>query len=247
MIVTGVLNDRSIAFAIAAEAQRAGADILLTSFGRVMSKTRRAARKLLNPVDVLQLDVTDEADLADLENAVRARWDRVDGVVHAIAFAPESCIGGPLSRASWDDVAVAVRASAYSLAALATAVRPLMPPGSAIVGLDFDAAVAWPEYNWMGVSKAALESVARYLARDLGPSGIRVNLIASGPVRTMSSTAIRGFDFINEVWEGRAPLGWDVTDPAPVARTCVALLSDLFPATTGEIVHVDGGFHAMGV
>ena len=247
ILVTGVLTDDSLAFGAARVAQEQGAEILLTSFGRVMSLTQRVARKLPSPPDVLELDVTDEAHLAALTEELGRRWGRVDGLVHAIGFAPETCLGGDFLRAGWDDVAVALRISAYSLKALAEAVLPLMKgEGGSVVALDFDARQAWPLYDWMGVAKAALESTARYLARDLGPLGIRVNLVAAGPVRTMSARSIPGFDRFEETWTARAPLGWDLRNPEPVGRACVALLSDWFPATTGEIVHVDGGFHAVG-
>ncbi|HEX5615443.1 MAG TPA: enoyl-ACP reductase FabI [Acidimicrobiia bacterium] len=243
ILVTGVLNDDSIAFHVARVAQEHGAEIVLTSFGRVMRLTERAARRLPTEPRIVELDVTDPAHLAALADTVTGR---LDGVLHAIGFAPESCLGGGFLTAPWDDVATAMHVSAYSLAALATATRPLMPPGSAVVGLDFDATQAWPVYDWMGVAKAALESAARYLARDLGPDGIRVNLVAAGPLRTVAARSIPGFDQFEAVWAQRAPLGWDIRDAEPVARACVALFSDLFPATTGEIVHVDGGFHAIG-
>jgi len=243
ILVTGVLNDASIAFSVARRAQEEGAEVVLTSFGRAMSLTQRAARRLPNPVEVVELDVSDAGHLASLADRVGGR---IDGALHAIAFAPESCLGGGFLTAPWEDVAVAIQVSAYSLKALAVACRPLMTGGGSIVGLDFDASQAWPVYDWMGVAKAAFESTARYLARDLGGEGIRVNLIAAGPVRTIAAKSIPGFDQFEDVWAQRAPLGWDVKDPEPVARACVALLSDLFPMTTGEIIHVDGGFHAVG-
>jgi enoyl ACP reductase len=245
ILVTGVLNDASIAFHVARRAQEDGAEVVLTSFGRIMSLTQRAARRLPQNATVVALDVTNEADLAGLAEAVGGR---LDGVLHAIGFAPESCLGGGFLTAPWEDVAVAMQVSAYSLKALTMACAPLMQPGSGVVGLDFDnSRVAWPVYDWMGVAKAALEATARYLARDLGPRGIRVNLVAAGPIRTVAAKSIPGFEQFEEVWDERAPLGWNVKDPEPVARACVALLSDLFPATTGEIVHVDGGFHSQGV
>jgi meromycolic acid enoyl-[acyl-carrier-protein] reductase len=243
ILVTGVLNDASIGFSVARRAQEEGAEVVLTSFGRAMSLTQRAARRLPEPVEIVELDVSDTAHLASLAERVGGR---LDGVLHAIAFAPESCLGGGFLTAPWDDVATALQVSAYSLKALAVACRPLMSGGGSIVGLDFDATQAWPVYDWMGVAKAAFESTARYLARDLGPDGIRVNLVAAGPVRTVAAKSIPGFDRFEAVWAERAPLGWDVKDSEPVARACVALLSDLFPMTTGEIVHVDGGFHAVG-
>jgi meromycolic acid enoyl-[acyl-carrier-protein] reductase len=254
VLVTGVLTDQSIAFSVARCAQEQGAEIVLTSFGRAMSLTKRVARKLPTEPDVLELDVTNPEHLSALGTELEQRWGRLDGVLHAIGFAPESCLGGDFLRAGWDDVATAVHTSAYSLKALAEMALPLMKgPGTAdgrsggsIVSLDFDATVAWPAYNWMGVAKAALESTCRYLARDLGPAGIRVNLVAAGPVKTVAAKSIDGFSKFEDAWVARAPLGWSVTDPEPVARACVALLSDWFPATTGEMIHVDGGYHAIG-
>ena len=247
LLVTGVLTDDSIAYSVARVAQEQGAEIVLTSFGRAMSLTRRVARKLPRPPDVLELDVSDEAHLQALGEELARRWGRVDGVLHAIGFAPPDCLGGDIFKAGWDDVAKALQVSAYSLKSLAGAVLPLMKEaGGSVVALDFDARQAWPQYDWMGVAKAALESTARYLARDLGPLKVRVNLVAAGPLKTVAARNIPGFSAFEEAWTARAPLGWDVTDPEPVARACVALLSDWFPATTGELLHVDGGFHAIG-
>ncbi len=244
VLVTGVLNDASIAYTVAKRAQEEGAEVVLSSFGRVMSLTERAARRLPTPPEVIELDVADEDHLNTLASRLGGR---LDGVVHAIAFAPESCLGGGFLDAPWADVSVALQVSAYSLKSLAVAALPLMEDGGSIVGLDFDNSTqAWPVYDWMGVAKAALESTARYLARDLGAQGVRVNLVAAGPLRTVAAKSIPGFDRFEEVWAARAPLGWDVRDPGPVAAACVALLSDLFPATTGEMIHVDGGFHAVG-
>lgn len=243
ILVTGVLNDSSLAFSVAREAQEQGAEVLLSSFGRVRRITERAAKRLAQPVEIVELDVTNTDDLDQLAGAVGGT---LDGVLHAIAFAPESCLGEEFTRAPWEDVAVALQVSAYSLAALARAVSPLMTKGGSIVGLDFDARVAWPVYGWMGVAKSALESTTRYLARELGPRGIRVNLVCAGPMRTVAAANIPEFRQFETVWNERAPLGWDIADASPVARACTALLSDLFPATTGEMVHVDGGFHAVG-
>jgi enoyl-[acyl-carrier protein] reductase I len=244
ILVTGVLNDASIAFTVARRAQEEGAEVLLSSFGRALTLTQRAARRLPREPQVVELDVTNPADLDALGERVGGT---LDGVLHAIAFAPESCLGGGFLTAPWDDVAVALQVSAYSLKALAVACRPAMRSGGSIVGLDFDnSRNAWPVYDWMGVAKAAFEATARYLARDLGPDGIRVNLVAAGPLRTIAAKSIPGFDRFEAVWNERAPLGWDVKDAEPVASACVALLSDLFPATTGEMLHVDGGFHAIG-
>jgi enoyl ACP reductase len=246
IVVTGVLTDASLAFAVARVAQAEGASIVLTGAGRGLSLTTRTARKLEGDVDVLELDVTVPDHLVTVREALASKWDRVDGVVHAIAYGPPATLGEDFMGAQWDDVAIAVHVSAYSLKALADAFVPLMQGGSSFVGLDFDNRQAWPAYNWMGVAKSALQSVSRYLAKELGPRGIRSNLVAAGPVRTMAAKSIPGFSKFEDVWDERAPLGWDITDPEPVARGCVALLSDFFPATTGEIVHVDGGFHAVG-
>jgi enoyl-[acyl-carrier protein] reductase I len=247
LVVTGVLTDASIAYSVARLAQEEGAEIVLTSFGRALRITERVARKLPEPADVLPLDVTSPDDLDALTRELDRRWGRVDGLLHAVGFAPEACLGGDIMRAAWEDVAVAIHVSAYSLKAMAGAVVPLMKDGGgSIVALDFDARQAWPAYDWMGVAKAALESCCRYLARDLGPLRVRVNLVAAGPLRTMAAKSIPGFSTFEEVWGRRAPLGWSVEDPEPVARACVALLSDWFPATTGEMIHVDGGFHAIG-
>ena len=246
IVITGVLTDASIAFGVARLAQEQGAEIVLTGAGRGLSLTERTARKLPAPPPVLELDVTEPDHLVSVREDLAERWGRVDGVLHAIGFAPAVCLGGNFMEATWDDVSVALHVSAYSLKALADAFGPLMGPGSALVGLDFDASVAWPAYDWMGVAKAALESTSRYLARELGSRGIRVNLVAAGPLRTMAAKSIPGFSAFEDSWQARAPLGWDITDTEPAARACVALLSDWFPATTGEMVHVDGGYHAIG-
>jgi enoyl-[acyl-carrier protein] reductase I len=246
LLVTGVLTEASIAFDVARLAQEEGADVLLSSYGRVMRLTERISGRLPKPAPVIELDVTSSDDLAALPSRVNEHLSGLDGVVHAIGFAPEAALGGNFLNTGWDDVATALHVSAYSLKALTTAALPLMPDGGSVVGLDFDASVAWPLYDWMGVAKAALESTSRYLARELGPRKIRVNLIAAGPVRTMAAKSIPGFEKFEQVWNERAPLGWDVRDPEPVAQACVALLSDWFPKTTGTIVYVDGGFSAVG-
>ncbi|HEX3621219.1 MAG TPA: enoyl-ACP reductase FabI [Acidimicrobiales bacterium] len=246
ILVTGVLNDDSIAFGVARLAQEQGAEIVLTSFARAMSLTRRTARRLSPEPDVVELDVTNPEHLAALTGDLTSRWGRVDGVLHAVAFAPSRALGGNFLATEWDDVALTMNTSAFSLKALAVATLPLMQEGGgSIVGLDFDAGQAWPAYDWMGVAKAALESTSRYLARDLGQHGIRVNLVSAGPIRSVAARGIPGFSQMEGAWAGRSPLGWDTRDTAPVAKACVALLSDWFPATTGEILHVDGGFHAM--
>ncbi|MFF5717179.1 enoyl-ACP reductase FabI [Streptomyces buecherae] len=249
VLVTGVLLESSIAFHTARLCQEQGAEVVLTGHGR-LSLVERIARRLPEPAPLIELDVQNQAHLDGLADRVResATGDaRLDGVVHSIAFAPPDALGGNFLATPWGSVATAVEVSAYSLKALAMAALPLMRErGGAIVGLDFDARTAWPAYDWMGVAKAALESTSRYLARDLGPHGIRCNLVAAGPVKTMAARSIPGFETFREVWRTRAPLGWDLSDPEPTARAVVALLSDWFPRTTGEIVHVDGGVHAIG-
>jgi meromycolic acid enoyl-[acyl-carrier-protein] reductase len=246
LVVTGVLTRGSIAFAIAEQAQRAGAELVLTSFGRARRLTERAAAKLRVEPDVLELDVNNPDDLSALADELGSRWGGVDGVVHAVAFAPSDALGGAFLETPAESAGEAFRTSAFSFKALASGLAPLMQSGASVVGLTFDATVAWPVYDWMGVSKAALESVNRYLARDLGPCGVRVNLVAAGPVSTPAAGGIPGFDRLAALWEKQAPLGWDPEDPAPVADAVCFLLSDLARAVDGEILHVDGGFHAMG-
>ena len=246
ILVTGVLTDSSIAFHIAKIAQEEGANVLLTGFGRALSLTTRIAGRLPQTAPIIELDVTDQGHLDGLAEHVRKHVSHLDGVVHSIGFAPEAALGGNFLNTSWEDVSTALHVSAYSLKALTLATRPLFNGGGSVVGLDFDAKVAWPKYDWMGVAKAALESTSRYLARDLGAENIRVNLVAAGPIRTMAAKSIPGFDEFEKVWNERSPLEWDVTDPVPAAQAVVALLSDWFPKTTAEIIHVDGGLHAMG-
>jgi enoyl-[acyl-carrier protein] reductase I len=247
ILVTGVVNRRSIAFAIAERAQAQGAEVLLTSFGRIKRMTERAATRLEPSPDVLELDVNDDDHLTALREELGSRWGRVDGAVHAIAFAPADALGGDFLATPRASATAAFETSAYSFKGLAEALAPLMADGGgSLVGLDFDATVAWPSYDWMGVSKAALESVSRYLARDLGGSGVRVNLIAAGPVRTAAASGVPGFDDLCSDWPKQAPLGWDADDPTAVADAALFLLSDLARGTTGEILHVDGGLHAIG-
>ncbi len=247
LLITGVITDASIAFTVARLAQQEGAKVVLTGYGR-MSLVQRVAKKLPDPPPVVELDVANQEHLDSLADRVREHLDGVDGVLHAIGFAPPSCLGGGFLEAPWEDVSTAVQVSAFSLKSLAVATLPLFgEAGGSIVGLDFDARVAWPAYDWMGVAKAGLESTMRYLARELGSRKVRVNLIAAGPLRTMAAKSIPGFSAFEDAWNGRAPLGWDNEDATAVARSTLALMSDWFPATTGEMIHVDGGFHAMGV
>lgn len=249
VVVTGVLTDASIAFHVARLIQEEGGKVVLTSFGRALSLTERIAKRLPAPVEVLELDVTDQSHLQSIaERTKKVLGPHIDGVLHSIGFAPESALGGKFLETSWPDVATALEVSAYSLKSLAMAFAESFDPskGASVVGLDFDASVAWPKYDWMGVAKAALESTARYLARDLGREKVRVNLVAAGPLKTIAAKSIPGFSEFEAVWKSRAPLGWDVSDPEPAAKACVALLSDWFPKTTGEIIHVDGGVHAVG-
>lgn len=246
LLITGVITESSIAFHVAKAAQEQGAQVVLTGYGR-MTLVERIARRLPKPAPVVELDVQDEEQLASLAERVGEHVDGLDGVVHAIGFAPQSCLGAPFMDAPWKDVAIALEVSAYSLKALTGAVLPMLTRGSSVVGLDFDARVAWPAYNWMGVAKAAFESTNRYLARELGPHGVRVNLVAAGPVRTMAAKSIPGFRELEVAWGERAPLGWDIQDATPVAKTVCAVLSDWMPATTGSMVWVDGGVHAVGM
>ncbi len=263
ILITGVVNRRSIAFAVAERAQILGAEVILTSFGRVRRMTARAASRLPNPVEVIELDINNDDDLAALPRAIERRWDGIDGALHAIAHAPADALGGNFMSAPRSSAGQAFETSAYSFKALAEALSPVMgstgmggrraesPAGSgaaggSLVGLDFDASVAWPSYDWMGVAKAALELTSRYVARDLGPEGHRANLVSAGPISTAAASGVPGFSDLKDLWEQGAPLGWEVDDPYPVADTVCFLLSDLSRAISGEIIHVDGGLHAMG-
>ena len=246
LLITGVITKDSIAYHAAEQAQKEGAEVVLSSFGRVRRMTERAAHRLPQPADVLELDVNKTEDLGALTESFRERWGGIDGALHAIAFAPQDALGGKFMTAPAESAGAAFQTSAYSLKALAAALQPLMSSGSSLVGMDFDASVAWPIYDWMGVAKAALESVSRYLARDLGPEGIRVNLVSAGPLGTVAAQGIPGFEQLADLWRRQAPLGWDMSDPVPVARTICWLLSDYSQGISGEIIHVDGGFHAVG-
>ncbi|GAA2152149.1 enoyl-ACP reductase FabI [Kitasatospora kazusensis] len=245
ILITGVLMESSIAFHTAKLAQEQGAEIILTAFPRP-SLTERIAKKLPKPVKVLELDVTNTEHLAGLADLVRTELGSLDGVVHSIGFAPQDALGGNFLNTPWESVATAMHVSAYSLKALTMACLPLMENGGSVVGLTFDATVAWPQYDWMGPAKAALEATSRYLARDLGKQNVRCNLVSAGPLKSMAAKSIPGFEQLADTWNGRSPLPWDVTDMEPAGRGVVALLSDWFPKTTGEIVHVDGGLHAIG-
>ena len=247
ILVAGVTMDSSIGFAVARIAQEQGATVLVSNFGRALGITKRIVGRLPQPAPVIELDVTDQEHLDRLPDLVREHVDGLDGVVHSVAYGnPETLLGGKFLDGPWEDVAQAVQVSAYSLKSLSTACLPLMSSGGSVVGMTFDATVAWPAYDWMGVAKAGLESTSRYLARDLGPQGIRCNLVSAGPLKTLAAKAIPGFEDLESMWKDRAPLGWDETNHSPTAHAVVALLSDFFPATTGEIIHVDGGVHAMG-
>jgi enoyl ACP reductase len=247
LLITGVLTPQSIAFATAQVCQEQGAEVVLTGFGKGMGLTEKSARRLPASADVLEMDANDPAQVQAVHDELATRWGRVDGFVHAIAFAPQDALGGNFLQTPWESVATAFQTSAYSLKAIASGFLPLMKDeGGAIVSLDFDATVAWPIYDWMGVCKAGLEAVTRYLARDLGPHGIRVNTVSAGPLRTIAAKGIPGFEQIADAWAARAPLGWDTSDPSPVASAIAFLLSDFARGISGEMVHVDGGFHAMG-
>jgi meromycolic acid enoyl-[acyl-carrier-protein] reductase len=247
LLITGVITRDSIAWEVARQAQEAGAELVLTGFGRAKRLTDRAAKNLPEPPEVLELDVNKPEDLEAVAADLRDRWGQVDGVLHSIAFAPEDALGGRFLSTPPESAITAFQTSAYSFKALAVALADLYPDeGASVVGMDFDASVAWPVYDWMGVAKAALEATSRYLARDLGPRGVRVNLVSAGPLGTMASRGIPGFAQLADMWQKQAPLGWDPEDAGPVAATICFLLSDLARAITGEILHVDGGFHAMG-
>lgn len=248
ILVTGVTMNTSIAYRVAELAEAEGATVVVSNFGRALGITQRIVRRLDPVPEVLELDVTDAAHLEGLADALRAVGiDRLDGVVHSVAYAnPETALGGKFLTTPWEDVGNAVHVSAYSLVSLTMACRPLFAPTASVVGLTFDARISWPTYDWMGVAKAALESASRYLARYLGPDGVRCNIVAAGPLDTIAKKAIPGSNNFNDVWEGRAPLGWDTADATPTAKAVVALLSDWFPSTTGEMVHVDGGLHSTG-
>ncbi|MEV0714629.1 enoyl-ACP reductase FabI [Asanoa sp. NPDC050611] len=245
LLVTGVITDQSIAFSVAKLAQENGASVVLTGFGR-MSLVERIAKRLPAEAPVIELDVTNQEHLDMLAEKVGKHMDGIDGLVHSIGFAPASALGGNFLETTWEDVSTALHVSTYSYKSLAIAALPLMQRGSSVVGLTFDATKAWPVYDWMGVAKAGLESASRYLALHLGKQGIRSNLVSAGPLRTMAAKSIPGFEQFEDAWTRRAPLGWDLGDQEPAARAVLALISDWFPATTGEIIHVDGGYHALG-
>ncbi len=248
LLITGVLTPQSIAFAAARAVQEQGGQIVLTNFGRTVSITQKVARRLPDPPDVLEMDANDEEQIAAVREELTTRWGTLDGFLHAIAFAPQDALGGNFLHTPWESVATAIQTSAYSLKAIATGMLPLLEAAerASIVSLDFDGQVAWPVYDWMGVAKASLEAVTRYLARDLGPKGIRVNTVSAGPIKTMAGKGIPGFERIGGTWERRAPLGWDIEDPTPVGNAIAFLLSGLSDGISGEVIHVDGGFHAMG-
>jgi enoyl ACP reductase len=247
LLITGVLTPQSIAFAAAQACQELGAEIVLSNFGRTVSITQKVARRLPDPPDVLELDANDPEQIEAVRAELEGRWGALDGFLHAIAFAPQDALGGNFLHTPWESASTAFQTSAFSLKAIAAGLSPLMEGRrGSIVTLGFDARVAWPVYDWMGVAKAGLESVTRYLARDLGPRGIRVNTVSAGPLKTMAGKGIPGFEQIADAWARRAPLGWDITDPTPVGRAIAFLFSDLSAGITGEMIHVDGGFHAMG-
>lgn len=243
ILVTGVLTEASIAFAAARIAQEQGAEVILSSFGRQMKITQVISERLPEPTKVIELDATNEEDLAALPERLEGN---IDGIVHAIAFAPKDALGGVFLDTPWDSVSAAIQVSAFSLKAITVAAKPVLNKGAGVVGLTFDATISWPVYDWMGVAKAAFESTARYLAKYVGEDGIRVNLVSAGPLKTTAATSIPGFGTLEDMWGDRAPLGWDQKDTTPAGKAIVALLSDWFPATTGEMVHVDGGFHSTG-
>jgi enoyl-[acyl-carrier protein] reductase I len=247
LLITGILTDDSIAWHAARIAQEEGAEIVATGFGRGMRLTERAVQRLPKPADILALDINDTSDMDRVAEDLRSRWGAVDGALHAIAFAPDDALGGNFLTTPSESAQTAFVTSAFSYKTLAVGLLPLLRKagGGALVTLDFDNRQAWPAYDWMGVAKAALVSVTRYLARDLGADGIRVNAVSAGPLSTVAAKSIPGFALFEQVWGERAPLRWDLADPTPVARMVCVLLSDWAGMTTGEVVHVDGGFHAV--
>jgi enoyl ACP reductase len=249
LLITGVVTRDSIAWEVARQAQESGAEVVLTGFGRARRMTERAAARLPHEADVLELDVNSDDDLSALAAELTDRWGTLDGVLHAIAFAPGDALGGGFLDTPTASALTAFQTSAVSLKCLTASLLPLLEEadsGASVVGLDFDASVAWPVYDWMGVAKAGLEAVSRYLARDVGPRGVRVNLVSAGPIATLAAGGIPGFEKLAGIWGEQAPLGWDTSDPSSVAGTVCYLLSDLSRGVTGEIIHVDGGYHAMG-
>ncbi len=246
LLIAGVLTEASIAYSAAKVAQQEGATLVLSNFGRALKLTERIAKRLPEPAPVIELDVSNDDHLASLADRVGDHLGGLDGVLHSIGFAPQNALGDDFTETPWSDVSTAVQISTWSFASLTQACRPLFGDKASVVGLTFDATRAWPVYGWMGVAKAGLESTARYLARELGPDGIRVNLVAAGPLRTMAMKSIPGSEQFEDAWAQRAPLGWDVNDNGPAGRACALLLSDWLSATTGEIIHVDGGYHAIG-
>jgi enoyl-[acyl-carrier protein] reductase I len=247
ILVAGVTMNTSIGYRVAELAQAEGATVVVSNFGRAMSLTGRILKRLDPEPPLLELDVSNDDHLATLADRLGEHVDRLDGIVHSIAFAnPETALGGKFLSTPFSDVGTSLQVSAYSLVSLTMACKPLFGDTASVVGLTFDARSSWPTYDWMGVSKAALESASRYLARYLGPEGVRSNLVAAGPLETIAKKAIPGAESFNEIWAQRAPLGWDPRDLDPTAKAVVALLSDWFPATTGEMIHVDGGLHSTG-
>lgn len=248
LLITGVLTDDSIAFSVARVAQEAGAEILLTGVGRGLSLTQRVARRLPTTPDVLEMDANDSAQIEAVGAEVMRRWGKLDGALHAIGFMPQDGLGGNFLNTPWESVAFGFQTSAFSLKAMATGLlEPMKAAGGAsVVTLTFDGRFAWPIYDWMGVAKAGLEAVTRYLARDLGEHGIRVNAVSAGPIKTMAGKSIPGFGEMSDTWTRRAPLGWNMTDATAVGQMCCFLLSDWASMTSGELIHVDGGYHAMG-
>lgn len=247
LVITGVLNPDSIAFYSARIAQEQGAEIVLTGFGRGLRITERTAQRLPDPPEVYELDIMDDDHMSALVAELDRKWGGVDGGLHSIGFAPTDALGGNFLHTPADSATTAFAVSAFSYKTLAMGLLPLMEKagGGALVTLDFDNSQAWPGYDWMGVAKAALQATTRYLAGYLGPKHVRVNAVSAGPLKTMAAKSIPGFEVFEDVWAERAPLPWDQTNPEPVARMVAVLLSDWAGMTTGEVVHVDGGFHAL--
>ncbi len=246
-LVMGVANRWSIAWAVARAFSREGARVVFTFQGERQEKDVRELAGTLPDSVVLPCDVTRDEELARLGEAVKERTGGVDGLVHSLAFANREDLSGAFLDTSRTGFALALDVSAYSLVATARHLAPALSPGAAIVTLTYLGSTrVMPNYNVMGVAKAALEASVRYLASDLGPRGIRVNAISAGPIKTASARAIQGFSKILEVMEQRAPLRRN-TDPMEVADAAVFLASPLARGITGEVLFVDNGFHIMGL
>jgi enoyl-[acyl-carrier protein] reductase I len=246
-LIFGVANDHSIAWGIAGALHAEGAEVGFSSVESLIDKRVRPLAASIGSTFVEPCDVQSDEDIARVFERWAATHDRLDILVHALAFAKREDLSGGFVDTSRDGFALALDVSAYSLVALTKAARPLLQSGSSVMTLTYlgsERVVA--NYNVMGVAKAALEASVRYLAADLGPAGIRVNAISAGPVRTLAASGIAGFKQMYGAFDEVAPLRANIT-PDDVGRTAVYLASDLSSAVTGEVIYVDGGFSIVGV